>query len=230
MQANLRVVIDFEPSETGMLKHKILILDDHLLFADGLELMLSDINADIEVVRCTKVSTTSSSLAQLEQHDLAIVDLHLPELDGFSFLRMLRKNNVHLKTVIVSGTDSQAEIERAIGLGASGFISKDSSKQEMLLGIQSVLNGRRFISQKWAGRISWPLRGEDSTSSAMDKVGPRQLDVLKMMADGLQNKQIAAVLGISVSAVKSHIKILFNALNVKNRSACVKEGIQKNLI
>jgi len=100
----------------------------------------------------------------------------------------------------------------------------------MLLGIQTVLNGKRYLPHKWLNQISWFSSDAVTHKNPMQRVGPRQLDVLKMMGDGLQNKQIAAVLGISVSAVKSHIRILFDALNVRNRSACVQVGIQKNLI
>ena len=213
-----------------MAEIKILIIDDHLLFADGLEMMLAEISPDVTLERWTQVQTAIDQQDTLESYDLALVDLHLPERDGFSFLQLLHAKRLHLKTVVVSGTESQAEIERAIASGAHGFISKDSGKHEMLQGIRAVLAGKRYLPPKWRGQISWPLPNAEPPQNPMAKVGPRQLEVLKMMGDGLQNKQIASVLGISVSAVKSHIKILFTALGVKNRAACVQAAIQRKLI
>jgi len=215
---------------TGMTDLRILIIDDHLLFADGLEMMLVEQDQNIRVDRWVTVQTAIDNAEILEQYDLAIVDLQLPELDGFSFLQMLRSQALHLKTVIVSGTESQSEIERAVALGALGLISKDSSKEEMLKGIRAVLNGKRYLPRKWVDQIQWPDSNQKLPDNPLEKVGPRQLEVLKMMGDGLQNKQIADVLGISVSAVTSHIKILFTALEVKNRAACVQAGIKRKLI
>lgn len=208
---------------------KILIVDDHLLFADGLKLLLSQLgNVEISVV--SDVQKVLNDTQKLKSFALIAIDLHMPGMDGFSFLNAVRKQKLALRVVVISGTENQTEIEQAIALGAKGYIPKDSSTDEMLHGIKIVLEGSRYLPEKWEAQINWLEKQDGADQLGPGKIGPRQLEVLGLMRDGLRNKQIGLVLGVSESAVKSHVEILFRDLHVQNRTACVLEGIRLGLV
>lgn len=208
---------------------KILVIDDHLLFGDGLRMLLNQIG-EFEVSVSADVQTTLDDIDALRKYALVIIDLHMPGMDGFSFLKAVRKQKLGVDVVVVSGTENQSEIELAIALGAKGYIPKDSSTDDMMLGIQTVLQGARYLPEKWEAQINWLENEGAEVKVGPGKIGKRQLEVLEMMRDGLRNKQIGLVLGISESAVKSHVEILFKELHVENRTACVLAGIQQGLI
>jgi DNA-binding NarL/FixJ family response regulator len=208
---------------------KILIIDDHLLFADGLKLLLSQLG-NVEITVLSDVQKVLCDTQKLKTYALIVIDLHMPGMDGFSFLNAVRKQKLDLRVVVISGTENQTEIEEAIALGANGYIPKDSSTEEMMRGIKMVLDGSRYLPEKWEAQINWLEKDNVADQVGPGKIGPRQLEVLGMMRDGLRNKQIGLVLGISESAVKSHVEILFRDLHVENRTSCVLEGIRLGLI
>jgi len=208
---------------------KILIIDDHLLFGDGLKLLLSQLG-DVHITVGDNVQAILGDIHNLKKNTLIVMDLHMPGMDGFSFLRAVRKQKLELDEVVVSGTENQSEIELAIRLGAKGYIPKDSNTADMLMGIETVLNGSRYLPDHWEAQINWLEQDEPESQIGRGKIGPRQIEVLGMMRDGLRNKQIGLVLGISESAVKSHVEILFKELHVVNRTACVLAGIKLGLI
>ncbi len=209
---------------------KLLILDDHKLFSDGLELMLQTWQPSCSISRHSKVRPLLNDGLDLEEYDLAIVDLQLSDLSGFHFLEAILSRDIKLRTIVVSGTNQVKEIERAFRLGATGFISKDCAKTEMIQGIEAALDGERFLPKKWDGLIDWQRVNSTVSISEKKPLSQRQLEVLSMMSDGLQNKQIAIVLGISPATVKFHIDSLFKLFEVNNRTACVKIATEKELI
>lgn len=215
--------------------HKILVIDDHQLFADGLQLLLAQLPG------AANISTFGDAQAVLEQPslwqdaDLIIIDLHIPHFSGFSFLQALQTVVNAPPIVVISGVENRSEIERALALGARGFIPKESGAQEMLNGVSQALQGQRYLPARWIGKIDWPTSAGDAqpgsaTISPSTNIGPRQQQVLRLLQDGLQNKQIALVLGVSVSTVKSHTQMLYRTLNVTNRTAAIKAATELGLL
>ena len=211
-------------------KRQILIIDDHLLFADGLELILGQLGDDLDVFISCDAEQVLEDIDTLRTYELVIIDLHMPGVDGFNFLRAVRTQALDVKVLVISGVEDQVEIERALGLGAMGFIPKETKGSEVLDGVVTVLAGKRYLPKHWEGKIDWVESSGSLINHEIDRIGPRQIEVLKLIKDGLQNKQIALVMGVSVSAVKSHIEILYKALNVNNRTACVRAASERGLI
>lgn len=209
-------------------QQKILIIDDHLLFADGLQLLLSQLLDGVQVSSTTSAQDVLLNPEELANKDLIIIDLHMPKFTGFSFLQAMQEAHHAVPILVISGVENRSEIENALALGAQGFVPKEASGEEMLRGVKSVLAGSRYLPEHWAGKVDWPMensgRRHDVTKieGCPDEIGPRQLQVLRLLEDGLQNKQIALILGVSVSTVKSHTQLLYRALNVSNRTACIK--------
>ena len=209
-----------------MQTHKILILDDHQLFADGLALILSTMDEQIET---TISSDALEALGQREfllSHDLVLIDLHMPKFTGFGFLTAIQTQEIPIDVAVISGSEKLSDVEKAIRLGAKGFIPKDSDSSEMLKAVNDLINGKRYLPIQFDGKIDWVLPQLKKPIKA-NPLTKRQTQVLGLMCDGMQNKQIAAVLGISTSSVKGHIELLFKHLNVNNRTACVNAAREK---
>lgn len=210
-------------------KTRILIIDDHQLFADGLGLILQGLDRPVDIAISFDAYEALSQPRQLVSNNLVLVDLHIPQFSGFAFLTAARMQRLCVDIAVVSGTEKKEDIERAIQLGAKGFIPKDSDSREMLRAVSRLLDGNRYLPDHWEGKIDW-LAARNDPPVKSGSLTNRQLQVLNLMKDGMQNKQIAAILGISVSSVKGHIEQLFRHLNVNNRTACVQAARDARLI
>ncbi len=210
-------------------RRKILILDDHQLFADGLALILSTVGDGIETNISNDALDALSDRTFLLSHDLVLIDLHMPRLSGFAFLAAVQSQSIPIDVGVISGSEKLSDVEKAMRLGAKGFIPKDSESSEMLNAVSDLIDGKCYLPLEFDGKIDWILP-EPKKPMKIDSLTKRQAQVLDLMCDGMQNKQIAAVLGISVSAVKGHIELLFKHLNVSNRTACVKAAQEAHML
>lgn len=211
-------------------KQQILIIDDHQLFAEGLTLILNSLASRVMVTICTEALTALEDIEKLKKYDLVLLDLHMPYFSGFDFLMAIQARNLNLPVAVFSGSDSKIEIERSIRLGAKGFIPKCTNSDELISAVTLLLEGKCFLSQKWDGEIGrFYDRGSESALTSV-RVTNRQMQVLKLMSNGLQNKQIALALGISPYSVKDHVKGLFRHFQVNNRTMCVQTARDQNLV
>lgn len=206
----------------------ILIIDDHSLFADGLALILKAQNEELNIDISNDAASVLPERARLMTYDLILIDLHMPTMSGFAFLSAVNMQKLAVRVGVISGTEHKADIERAISLGACGFIPKDSPSAELTRAAKILLSGKSYLPDKWVGEIDW-LPGKNIVDGE-GGLTERQIQVLSLIRDGLQNKQIASVIGISVSGVKGHVENIFKALNVNNRTACVQAARDAGLI
>lgn len=215
-----------------MQSHNILILDDHRLFADGLSLILSKLVSSPTIKTETNPQRLLDDQAELRSYDLILVDLQMPRMSGFDFLQSLKKRKISIPTIIVSSTENRSDIEKSLQLGAQGFIPKNSPTHDMLTGIQTVLDGKKYVPEHLVGAIDWPTENtvvNDINTSEIN-ISPRQIEVLQFMHTGHSNTEIATILDLSESTVKGHISSLFKAFHVKNRTGCVRAGIEHQFI
>ncbi len=209
--------------------NQVLIIDDHRLFADGLALLLRNLaNSTIVSVSDDPVATLAEE-EQLSSMDLILIDLDMPRFNGFAFLTAMASRKINVPIAVISGSEKPAEIERALKLGAKGFIPKNSDSDEMLFAVTQVLEGKRYLPAHWDGKINW-VSPDLGVAIDLGKITERQRQVVSLMRDGMPNKNIALALGISVSSVKGHIELLFKNLNVNNRTACVQAAREAELI
>lgn len=213
----------------------ILIVDDHRLFADGLSLMLSQLDTSLSISTEYNARVLLDDFAALCAYDLVLVDLDMPSLNGLDFLNAVGHREANFKVLIVSGSEKISDVENALRLGANGFAPKQLPSTEMLAAIKQVLAGQRYLPRNLAETVDWSLcqrSDELHAKLAPDATSlrPRQLEVLKLMQEGHSNNKIGTILGVSESAIKSHISILFKALQARNRTAAVKVGIDLGLI
>lgn len=193
---------------------KILIVEDHALVREAMAQSLSRLESGVE---CFEAADGDEALAVLESQpdlDLAVVDLMLPDVNGFSLLAILGKRFPDMPAIVVSAMDDDASVRRALAAGASGFVSKASSGEVLALAVREVLEGGMPTP-----RASPPGRGGRSRSAA-ERYGltSAQNRVAELLATGGSNREIAAKLGLTEGTVKVHMTAIYRALGVSSRS------------
>lgn len=194
---------------------KILIVEDHALVREAMAQALVRLG---EAVCCIEAASADEALARLQQDgdlDLAIIDLMLPEMNGFSLLAILAKRFPDMPAIVVSAMDDEASVHRAIKAGASGFVSKSSSSEVLLQTVRSVLEGGMPMVPPT--RPAAPAHAPAQVAADF-VLTAAQGRVLELLASGRTNREIADLLGLSEGTVKVHMTAIFRALGVANRA------------
>ena len=198
----------------------IIIADDHPLFRGALKQALTGMAGNPDIVEAGDFEAARKAAAANPNADLLLLDLAMPGVSGLSGLISLRAEFQSLPVVIVSASDDPATIRRALDLGASGFISKSASIEDIREGIGSVLSGNVYTPGGY-------VRGAEQDSEVAELIArlrtltPQQSRVLAMLAEGLLNKQIAYELGVSEATIKAHVSAILLKLNVDSRTQAV---------
>lgn len=212
---------------------KFLVVDDHRLFLEGMRHLLQKVGSDISIDLSTSVRDALIKIDRGERYDLLLIDIALPDMDGFALIESLTQRNIIVPIIVVSSTTDTSIVRRCLALGASGFINKNASSDEMVSSIKRVLAGELALPANYLDQLEVLHTGDQQQLIApVDKqsVGQRQYEVLNLIDRGMSNKQIANVLSISEATVKYHIGILFKHLEVKNRTACLAKAREQGLI
>lgn len=204
----------------------ILHLDDHYIFTQGLSAVFQSQRPDIDIVSAMDAKTALSILDESNSFDLILVDLNLPDLDGLAFIQAVEQRNLFIPIVVLSASEDMWQIKQALDVGASGFIPKSHSFENILSAIHSVLDGELYIPediQKHIRKLPEKIPN-DSQFKALSayRLRQRQLDVLKLMQQGYSNEDIAQVLHLSRNTIRSHARIIFSAFGVGNRMECIR--------
>ncbi len=208
---------------------KILIVDDHLLFLEGVSQILSYNMEDVEVIKANSVEQAIQKVISIPNIDLALVDLKMPNVSGVELLSKIKEVDGLLPIAVLSATDNLKLIKSALMGGAQGFIPKTYPSHKLISAIDILLSGESYISNDIQSLLD---QAEITIKDAIERhnITGRQLDVLMLLAQGLSNQKIAQTLFISEHTVKSHLKQLFQKLNCDNRLNCVKSAQQLGLI
>jgi DNA-binding NarL/FixJ family response regulator len=168
--------------------------------------------------------SASDAISQYRQHrpDITLMDLRLPGTDGTDALIAIRGEFKDARIIMLTTSDCDGDIQRALRAGASAYVLKSMPKDEMLAVIRSVHSGRRHVPSEVAARLAEHMGEEDLTS--------RELDVLRLMRDGHRNKQIADKLCIAETTVNFHIKNLVDKLGANDRTHAVTIAIRRGLL
>jgi DNA-binding NarL/FixJ family response regulator len=207
---------------------KILVVDDHVLIREALRGVLRELDTDAAVL---EAADYRHGLALIEQDGgvaLVLLDLNLPDRDGFAALADLRERHPAVAVVVLSGFHSRDNVLRALDLGAMGFIPKSAPREVMLAALRLVLSGGVYVPpEALAGREPQPVQAAETRRVAPADLGltRRQLDVLTLMMQGKSNKAICRLLDMAEPTVKNHVTAILKALDVANRTeAVVKAG------
>lgn len=197
---------------------KILVADDHPLFRAAMRQALADIVGE-NIIEAASFSEACSALLVDDDIELVFLDLNMPGNDGLTGLSDIRTQFPSVLVVIVSAEDDPILIRKAIDLGASGYIPKSTPLAEIANAVNQVLDGEQWLPASVDNDIQQFANAEEKAfAEKLSQLTPHQFKVLKMMADGLLNKQIAYELAISESTVKQHVSAVLRKLEVINRT------------
>jgi DNA-binding NarL/FixJ family response regulator len=200
---------------------RILSVEDHPVFRQGLAAIVS---AERDMLLVGQASNAVDAVAEFRRHrpDITLMDVRLPGTDGTDALIAIRGEFPQARIIMLTTSDGDGDIQRAMRAGASGYILKSMHMDELLSVIRSVHAGRRHISPEVAARLAEHLGDDDLTA--------RELDVLRLIRDGHRNKQIADQLAISENTVNFHIKNLVDKLQANDRTHAVTIALRRGLL
>jgi DNA-binding NarL/FixJ family response regulator len=214
----------------GTVFMKVLIVDDHALIREALHAALKQLKREALVLEASNSCQAMQLVEDNPDIALVLLDINLPDRDGFSVLRELRDGYATIAIVILSSSNDPDTVKRAFKLGALGFIPKTTELAVMLNAIQLVLSGGIYIPSEILGSEATTSRGpanKVATCDATKDLGltDRQTEVLALLMKGKSNKVIAKILNMAVPTVKNHITVVFKALKVTSRTeAVIKVG------
>ncbi|MEH2475518.1 DNA-binding NarL/FixJ family response regulator [Nitrobacteraceae bacterium AZCC 2161] len=207
---------------------RVLIVDDHALIREALHAVLKQLKREAIIF---EASNSREAMRIVEEHpdiSLILLDINLPDRDGFSVLRELRDRYAAIAIIILSSSDDQDTVRRAFKLGALGFIPKTTEREVMLNAIKLVFSGGIYIPSEILEETTCPqLTNKLATRDSLKGLGltDRQIEVLALLMKGRSNKVIAKTLNMAVPTVKNHITVVLKALSVTSRTeAVVKVG------
>lgn len=207
---------------------KILVVDDHQLIREALRGVLKELRRDAVILEASNAAQAEQTIAAQTDINLVLLDLTLPDRDGFSVLDDLRRRYPAISVVVLSATQDRSNVVKALDLGASGYIPKSAQREVMLSAIQLVLAGGIYIPPQILEREPWsgaPVSQVDREGLEMcgSQVGltGRQIDVLALMMQGMNNKTICRVLNLAEPTVKNHVSAILRAFKVTNRTEVV---------
>jgi two-component system NarL family response regulator len=202
-------------------KIRILVADDHLIVRDGI-ISIVEVEKDMRVVAQASDGVEAVSLVEKHLPDIVLLDLRMPRMDGLEVIAQIQSLHVPSKVIVLTTFESEQDVHLALKAGARSYLLKDIPRSTLLDTIRQVHLGKTCISprigQKLVENMSRPI------------LSTRELDILKLVAEGKSNKAIGDQLGIAEGTVKTHVKSLLKKLKVPGRTAAVKEAVHLGLV
>ncbi len=201
---------------------KILLLDDHPLFRKGIADVLLDADVASDVREASSAEDAFECLRQEDDIDVIFLDLTLPDMDGLVFLGQLTEQKFLLPVLVLSGNTDPASIDFALSAGASAYLDKSAAPEEILTALETVQRGGCYVGSHLRQPLDHYRAGMTISGRPLIRLTGRQQEVLRCLAEGLSNQQIAMRLNIAESTVKGHVSVLFSLFGVDNRTRCVQ--------
>jgi two-component system response regulator NreC len=215
-----------------MEKKKILIVEDHTILREGLKALLTT-NPDIEIAGEAGDGREAIWLVEKLNPDMVLMDLSMPRMDGMQAIREIKRRWPKMKILALTAHKTEEYVLTTLKAGADGYLLKDSTYQEMMTAVKSVLSGKRYLSPGISESvIEGYLEGKQTIKlqGAWDNLTTREREVLKLIAEGYRNKEIADLLVISPKTVEKHRANLMGKLNFHNVSELTTYALGKGLV
>jgi len=203
---------------------KVFIIEDHQMVIEGIRSLLEG-ERDIEWMGYTKSPAALLAMLPSKQPDVILMDINLPEISGLDLCKLVKEKYPGVQVIALSISNQPSIIKKMIENGASGYLLKDASKTEILTALHEVAKGKEYISFS----VATVLKSSTPTNE-LPLLTKREKEVLELIADGLNNIEIANQLFLSVTTVDSHRKNMLTKFNVKNTAALVRLAVSNHLI
>jgi len=201
---------------------RLLIVDDHPVVRDGLVAILHEAEPDLEVVGEAGDGKEAVTAWRTLRPTVTIMDLQLPGQTGVEAIVAIRREDPDARVLVLTTFDGDADIQRALEAGARGYLLKSMRRNTLIEAVRAVAAGQRYLPPATAARLVEGMESERLTS--------RELDVLKLLAQGHRNREIADALGLAEPTVKIHVNNLLRKLQVKDRTEATMVALRRGII
>jgi len=211
----------------------VLLAEDHAIVREGFRSLLKH-ESDIEVVGEAETGSQAVAMVKKLRPAVVVMDIAMPLLNGLEATRQIRKDVPDTKVVILSAHGDDAYVKQVVGLGAAGFLLKQTSSDNLARAIREVHQGKTFfspaISKRFAGRGEKALNRAGNFKMKNNYLSSREVEVLQLIAEGKPNKQVAAELGVSFKTVDKHRQHLMSKLNIHDIAGLTRYAISAGII
>lgn len=209
---------------------KVIICDDQAIIRDGLEMLLK-LEKDIDVLGQAQDGAEAVDMVKNAPPDLVLMDLKMPGMNGIEATRQIRANNPQVKVLVLTTYDDDEWVFDAIRAGASGYLLKDTPREEVIKAVKGTAVGKTFVDPAVAGKLLQQVAGSQAQPATLltDKLTEREADVLRLVARGFNNADIAERLHLSEGTVRNHVSAIFAKLEVSDRTQAAVIAIQHGL-
>jgi DNA-binding NarL/FixJ family response regulator len=209
---------------------KVIIIDDHKLFTDGLSSILESIG--LRVMSTFQNGKEAVLYLQNNEIDIVFSDINMPEMDGLQLCKKLKRDKVKAKIIILSMYEDPNIIKEAFDCGASAYLSKNTEKEEIIKAIEKSLNNKKYVNKrllKKKEREEEQEEEEEDTFTLKYKLTLREREILQLLLDQENNRQIGKTLNISIRTIETHRRNIMLKLDVKNNIGLIKKVLKYQL-
>jgi DNA-binding NarL/FixJ family response regulator len=209
---------------------KIIICDDQAIVRDGLELLLN-LEKDIEVVGLAQEGSEALELTAQHNPDLVLMDLKMPGMNGIEATRQIRARHPATSVLVLTTYDDDEWVFDAIRAGAAGYLLKDTPREEVVKAVRGTVEGKSFVDPAVAGKLLGQVAGQQTQPATLitNRLTERETAVLRLLARGLSNADIAQQLHLSEGTVRNHLSAIFAKLDVADRTQAAVIAMQHGL-
>ena len=207
---------------------RLLIADDHQVVRSGLKALLAE--TEFEVVAEATGGEQAVRLVAEHNPDIVLLDIRMPEGDGLTALGRIKLDHPAMKVLMISTYDNPTYVARAVALGASGYLLKGMTREQLLGAIRKVAAGEEAWTREELRRVTGALAAPRMSADVEVPLTQRENEVLRQLALGLTNKEIAQALGISYETVKEHVQHILRKIGVSDRTQAAVWAVRKNLV
>lgn len=211
-------------------KIKILIADDHSMVREGLK-QLIELEDDIEVVGQAGNGLEAIDKIKECNPDILLLDINMPKMNGLEVIQYMSDNNIATKTILLTIHNEVEYLYKAFEIGVQGYVLKDSESDVLIKAIRTIYDGESYIQPNMASLLFKRMNSSrEKDQLGVNKLTKREIQVLKLITEGMLNKEIAHNLCISEKTVKNHVSNIFKKINVSDRTQAAVYAIKNNLV
>lgn len=208
---------------------KIMIADDHSMIREGLKSLL-ELDGDIQVIAEAVDGKDCLDKLDIVTPDVLLLDINMPKMNGLEVLKNLKERHIKVKVLVLTVHNEIEYLMKAVDIGINGYVLKDSESAELKKAIFTIVEGETYIQPSLIPALNAKRIEKNEDEERIDDLTKRELEVLKLLAIGMYNKEIAEKLNISERTVKNHVSNIFKKLEVTDRTQAAVFAIRNNLI
>lgn len=207
---------------------RVLIVDDHAVVRQGLKAFLRT-QDDIEFVGEAANGEEAIGQVKVLEPDVILMDLVMPGMDGITTMKRIKEGGTEARVIVLTSFSEDAQVVAAVKAGASGYLLKDVSPQDLIAAIRGVHSGEAQLHPSIAAKLMQEVAEPSTASQKADALTARELEVLRALARGMANKEIAVELGVAEKTVKTHVSAILRKLQVADRTQAALYAVREHL-